>query len=195
MKPILLATGSRYKISLFSKLGFPFTHAASNVEQDPAPAGLAPTDLALYLAEAKARDFLQSHGSHWIIGADQVLELEGEVLHKPGSPARTVAQLKRLCGRTHYLHTAFCLLDAGSGRKNSGLVSAGLTFYEAPADEQLRAMVEADQSWDCVGGYKLESMGIRLVKKLETSDPNAVVGLPLIALNHILRQWLEKNGS
>lgn len=186
--PLLLASGSRYKKAQLARLGLPFEVQAADVDETPVAAH-SPRDNALRLAADKALALASAFPEHLIIGADQVLAFENQILHKPGTPARTLAQLQQLRGKCHTLHTAVYLLCSARGWRQSFCVDAHLTFYADLSDAWLKAMIAADESSDCVGGYKYESRGIALMEKVETSDPNAIVGLPLLALTARLRAW------
>jgi len=188
VKPILLGTTSTYKIGVFEKLGIPFETAAPPFEEHVDEA-LHPRQLAQTLARGKALSLVNAWPDHLIIGADQVLALDDEVLTKPGSVDAAVAQLQRLSGRTHALHTAFAVLDAATGDAVEDVVTAEISFHANLDPAFLRRMVIADGTTDCVGAYKFERMGILLMERFETPDPNAIVGLPLIALVDALGRW------
>ncbi len=188
MKPLVLASTSRYKSRILEQLGVTFQCCAPKFDE-LACDGVSPAQCALDFACAKARSVRKSWPGHVIIGADQTLEFEGEILGKPGSIKNAVAQLQRLSGRTHQLHTAFALLDTDSGREMERLVTSNLRMRSDLDHHYLEDMVRSDQSHDCCGGYKWESKGVFLFEQIETSDPNAIVGLPLIALATGLRDW------
>lgn len=181
MKPILFASQSRYKIALFERLGIPFEIAAPPFEEVHDPSVPA-AELAQRLARGKAESLGQAYPDYLIIGSDQVLALGHMVLTKPMTTEKAVAQLLSLCGRAHALHSAFTIYDPERDVHTERIVSAHLTFRSGLSPEFLRRIVEADGSHDCVGGYKVESLGILLIEKMETSDPNAITGLPLIAM-------------
>jgi len=188
VKPLLLASTSRYKQALFAKLGVPFETAAPPFEERLV-AGVAPPEQALRLAEGKARSLADQWPDHLIIGADQILAVGDRILTKPGSVAAAVDQLVGLSGRTHALHTAFAILEASSGKVFGDVVTANITFFDNLDRAFLRTLVTRDETTDCVGGYKFEEGGILLMERVETPDPNAIVGLPLIALIAGLRRW------
>lgn len=188
MKPILLATQSKYKIALFETLGIAFETAPPPFEEHHNPK-LSPRDLAMGLARGKAVSLADQYPNHLIIGADQVLAFEDQIFSKPGTVDAAVVQLGKLVGKTHALHTAFAVLEPSTGRAVEDVVDAQITFHDRLAPDFLRAMVEADQTTDCVGGYKFESQGVLLMKQVATSDTNAIVGLPLIALVSALAEW------
>ena len=181
MRPIVLATASKYKLGLFQKLGLPFQNAAPRFRENIRQ-GVVPETLAAELAEGKAFSLSEDYPNSLIIGTDQVLALGKEIFTKPMTTARAVAQLLTLCGKTHDLHSAFTLWQPATNQKVTRVVTARLTFRDHLGPAFLRRLVEEDRSQDCVGGYKYESKGIFLMKKIETSDTNAIVGLPLIAL-------------
>lgn len=181
MRPILLATTSRYKKALFERLGLTFEQAAPPYEETH-DGSQSPIALAEMQAQGKAESLATSYPSHTIIGGDQVLDLEGEVFTKPGSTDAAVAQLLKLAGKMHALHTAFCIHVPEEERTITRTVSAFLSFHADLSESWLHQMVTQDGSQDCVGGYKYESMGLFLMKKVETDDVNAIVGLPLMAL-------------
>lgn len=188
LPPILLASASRYKKAMLDRLGLPFSVHAANIDETPEP-NQSPRHNAERLAEAKARVLLETHPGALIIGADQVLAFEGEIFHKPGTVDKAVAQLQRLLGKRHTLHTAVYLICSERAWSASFCVDADLHFYGDVSPAWLAQMVREDQSYDCVGGYKYESRGIALMEKVETADPNAIVGLPLLQLTSVLRGW------
>jgi len=188
MKPILLATGSKYKAGLFERLGVPFEQAKppyrEHAEEAPDPVALASAQ-----ARGKAHSLARDWPDHLIIGTDQVLALEETIFTKPGSVAAATEQLCSLSGRTHVLHAAFFILDPRTGLSRSGLVTSRLTLWPDLDPAWIDQMVRRDETLDCVGGYKIESLGILLMEKVETEDLNAVVGLPLISLARALEHW------
>ena len=181
MTPILLATTSKYKIKLFQRLGLTFESAAPPFEEFIDPS-ISPDRLAGRLASGKAHSLAEAYPHHLIIGADQILELEDEIFTKPGNTEQAVAQLLKLSGKTHCLFTAFTLFEPATGEEITEVVTARLTFHDRFSAEFLKRLVAREQSQDCVGGYKFESEGFLLVKRVETEDANSIVGLPLIAL-------------
>ena len=196
MKPIVLASQSRYKTALFERLGLPFSTAAPAFEEYIVP-DLAPSDLAEFLAVEKARSLASAHSHDLIIGADQVLCLGDEIFTKPETTENAVAQLRRLVGKTHCLHTAYAILEMPQGDLVSRVVTSKLRFYADLSPGFLRQLVIQDRTQDCVGAYKFEKHGILLVESVETSDPNAITGLPLISLIADLRQrnYFSKNSE
>jgi len=179
--PILLATTSKYKKALFNILNLPYDCAAPPYEEI-IQEGADPIAAACELAAGKAQSLGELYPHHLIIGTDQVLALGSKIFTKPNTTEKAVKQLLELSGKTHCLHSAFHLYQPQSGIATTQCVTASLTFHAHLSPQYLKEMVEADQSQDCVGGYKYESRGIFLMEKIETPDTNAIVGLPLIAL-------------
>lgn len=188
MKPILLGTQSSYKKSVFAKLGLAFDIASPPFEEIITP-GVPPQEVAAELARGKANSLRENWSEHVIIGADQVLACEGEIFSKPGSVDAAVAQLLKLSGKTHELHTAFCVLDAETGETQEDIETARISFWPDLNADYLRNLVERDQTTDCVGAYKFESGGILLMERVEMEDPNAIIGLPLMRLARALSHW------
>lgn len=187
MKPLLLATQSRYKIALFEKLGLPYQAVTPPFDEHLTNA-LAPAELAQTLARGKAQALTATYPDHVIIGADQVLALGDEVMGKPGSVEAAVEQLMRLTGQTHRLHTAVSVLDAATGQCLEAVETATIRFWPNLNRDFLRTLVERDQTTDCAGAYKFESGGILLMESVQVEDPNAIVGLPLMQLARLLGQ-------
>jgi len=155
------------------------------VDETPLP-GEAPAATALRLAQAKARAAVVSHPASLIIGSDQVAELDGLRLDKPGSRARAQEQLQRASGREVVFHTAVTLLEAHSGRTLDKLVPTRVRFRALTAS-QISAYLDAEQPYDCAGSAKSEGLGIALLEQIQGEDPTALIGLPLIAVVSLLR--------
>jgi septum formation protein len=185
MKPLLLASTSKYKKQVFERLALPFDTAAPPYEEVKPP-GVAPRDVALHLSEGKAQSLVSAYPERVIVAGDQVLELEGELLSKPGNLDAAVAQVMRMSGKTHRLLTAYCVLDAATGEKRQGCDEARITFHGNLNLDFVRKLVEMDRSWDCVGAYKFEAHGPLLMESVSLGDPNAIVGLPLFELIAVL---------
>ena len=181
---LVLASTSPYRRSLLERLGLPFTVASSGVDETPQP-GEAPEALAMRLAQAKAAAVAIDHPGALIIGSDQVAMLDGDVLGKPGNHANAVAQLRRLSGRTARFLTALCVRDAASGKALSRLVPYEVSFR--PLDEPtIENYLRREQPYDCAASAKAEALGIALIARMSGDDPNALIGLPLIALIDLL---------
>ncbi len=181
MKPLLLGSQSRYKIALFEKLGLPFETASPPFEETELPDEL-PEEMARRLSLGKAESLVATHPDHVIIGAGQVLALGCKVFHKPGSVEKAVAQLMELSGKIHQLHTAYTILHGTTKRQLTRVVTSQVSILPDLNPDFLRDYVKRDETTDCVGAYKLESGGVLLMDRLETPDPNAIVGLPLMRL-------------
>jgi septum formation protein len=184
MPPLILASTSVYRRELLQRLRLPFDSVRPDVEEAPWP-GEAPLALAQRLARAKAEAVAAGAAGAWVIGADQVAELDGQPLGKPGHVAAACAQLAAMSGRSVRFHTAVCLL-----RGDRALQACDLTevrFRELDADAIAR-YVAAEQPLDCAGSFKCEGLGISLFRAIHSQDPTALVGLPLIALAALLRE-------
>lgn len=184
MIPLVLASTSPYRRELLARLGLPFTVDRPEVDETPA-AGEAPAALARRLAEAKARAVSSRHRGAWVIGSDQVAELDGRPLGKPGHRDAAVVQLRASSGRSLRFHTAFSLVRADHAH-HAHLDQTEVVFRTLAEDEILRYL-DADQPYDCAGSFKCEALGISLFDAIRSQDPTALVGLPLIALARALR--------
>ncbi|MEO5765243.1 MAG: Maf family nucleotide pyrophosphatase [Casimicrobiaceae bacterium] len=184
-RPLLLASTSRYRADLLRQLAIPFDVAAPGVDETPLP-GEAPAATALRLAAAKARAVAARHADALVIGADQVADLGGQPVGKPGTHAGAVAQLRALSGRTVIFHTGVALCDAASGRCNTRLVPVTST-YRVLDDAEIDAYLLREAPYDCAGSVRSEALGIALFERIESGDPSALIGLPLIAVVDLLR--------
>ena len=185
LRPLVLASTSRYRRSLLERLGLPFSVAAPGVDETAHPneaAGIT----ALRLAETKARAVAARHADALVIGSDQVADCGGRHVGKPGHRDAAIAQLQLLSGKTVVFHTGVALVDARSGRCHRELVDVASTFRTlSPAE--IVAYVDREQPFDCAGSVKSESLGIVLFDRIVNDDPTALIGLPLIALARLLR--------
>ena len=184
MNPLVLASTSPYRRGLLSRLGLPFTVECPDVDETPA-AGETPAALAARLAEAKARAVADRHPNAWVIGSDQVAELDGRPLGKPGTRDRAMAQLAAASGRTVAFHTALCVVGPAGGAHRH-VDRTQVRFRTLDAGE-IGRYLDAEQPYDCAGSFKCEGLGIVLFEAIGTDDPTALVGLPLIALAGALR--------
>ncbi len=175
---LILASTSKYRRALLGRLRVPFEAIAPGVEETPLPEE-TPEALVRRLSAVKARAVFERHPGAVVIGSDQVAELDGEVLGKPGTQARAVEQLARLAGRTHRLLTGLCVLAPGSETID---VDVHLLTMRALSQEQLARYAALDDPIDCAGAYKIESLGAALFAKVEGEDPTAIEGLPLMRL-------------
>ena len=182
---IILASGSRYRRELLERLGLPFETWPPDVDERALP-GEAPRQTAERLARRKA----DAGASRWpqalIIGSDQVAELAGEPVGKPGTVDNARAQLRRLSGREVLFHTGLCLLNSSTGRAQSRVVTTDVVFRSL-TDAEIDAYLAREPAIDCAGSAKSEGLGIALLERLGGEDPTALVGLPLIALSQMLR--------
>ena len=186
MPILVLASTSKYRRELLDRLGVPYTAVAPSCDEealkDPA---LVPTALASHLAREKARSVAPAWPDAYILGSDQLVELEGQVLGKPGDAEQAVQQLLRLSGRAHRLITAYALVCP------DGSVIEHIDTHElhmrALTPAELSRYVSADQPIDCAGSYMIEARGIALFEGIVGEDFTAIMGLPLIALTSTLR--------
>lgn len=178
---VVLASTSKYRRALFSRLGVPFDVEPSHVDEEAYKAqGHAPLALSRILAEAKARAVRDRLPGCLVIGSDQVADLDGRVLDKPGSRENARAQLARLSGRTHALHTAVSILGV-DGSLTTDVVTVRLTMRSLGADA-IDRYLDADEPYDCCGSYRIESRGIALFDSIDASDATAIEGLPMLTV-------------
>ena len=182
---LLLASTSPYRRELLSRLRIPFDIARPEVDETPHP-GESPLALAQRLAAAKAATIVVRQGDAWVIGSDQVAELDGEPLGKPGGRDQALAQLAAMSGRSVAFRTALCVLHRDLGRFDA--VDTTVVRFRSLGGDEIARYVDAEQPFDCAGSFKSEGLGIALFEAIDTSDPTALVGLPLIATARLLRQ-------
>lgn len=188
-KGLVLGSTSRYRRELLTRLHLPFRVAAPAVDEAPL-AGEAPARLAERLAALKADAVARAHPQDWVIGADQVAECDGVLLGKPGSAERARAQLAACSGRVVTFHTAVrlnCHDPADSATVDAHLDRTRVVFRPLAAAEIAR-YVELDAPLDCAGSFRSEGLGVVLFERIESTDPSALVGLPLIWLAGALRR-------
>ena len=181
---LVLASTSPYRRELLARLGVPFEVAAPEVDETPLP-GESPDDTAQRLSVLKARAVAARFPDALIIGSDQVALLEGVQLGKPGSHENAVVQLRAMRGKTLEFHTALTLLNAKTGSVQTANVPVRLVMRNY-SDAQIETYLRKDQPYNCCGSARSESLGIALIARYETEDPNALVGLPLIKLTEML---------
>lgn len=185
MPRLILASTSRYRRELLERLRLPFDVARPDVDET-ALAGESPRELSIRLAEAKARAVAELQADDaWALGSDQVAEVEGRALGKPGGREAAIAQLRAMSGRVVRFHTALCLAHV-DGRSIAGIDLTDVHF-RALADGEIERYVDAEQPFDCAGSFKSEGLGITLFERIDNHDPTALVGLPLIATCRLLR--------
>jgi septum formation protein len=185
-RALILGSTSRYRRELLLRLRLPFTVDAPRVDETPGN-GEAPLDLAVRLALEKARDVAARHPDAVVIGSDQVADLAGAAIGKPGDHAGAVAQLTRMSGQTVVFQTAVAVVCRASGFERSGVTPVRVTFRDL-ARQDIEHYLRMEQPYDCAGSAKSEALGIALLQGVESSDPTALVGLPLILTCHLLRE-------
>jgi septum formation protein len=183
---LVLASSSIYRRTLLERLQLSFTTCSPHIDEAALGHEL-PRDTALRLALAKARAVAATNPRALIIGSDQVADLDGQPLGKPGNHDNAVAQLRAMRGKTVIFHTALCLLNAATGRHQLENIPSTVQFREL-SDAQIENYLRLEQPYDCAGSAKIESLGITLVQKIESDDPTALIGLPLMALTGMLKR-------
>ena len=182
---IVLASTSPFRRELLGKLGLPFEIANPKTDETPLP-GEAPENTALRLSEAKAKAVAKDFPDALIIGSDQVAVLHGRVFGKPGNHERAVEQLRTLSGNTINFFTGLCVHNARTGHSHLRGIPTRVGFREL-GDQEIENYLRRETPYNCAGSAKSEGLGITLLSKIEGDDPNALVGLPLIALCDMLR--------
>jgi septum formation protein len=186
MLPLVLGSTSRYRRDLLARLRLPFDVAAPAVDETT-QAGERPADLALRLALAKGRDVAARFPQAVVIGADQVCDLDGEAIGKPGTHERALAQLQRLSGRTAIFQTALAVLRPATGFERALLAPVRVRFRHL-GEAEIERYLQLEQPYDCAGSAKCETLGIALLDAIDSDDPTALVGLPLIRTAQLLRE-------
>lgn len=184
--PLILASGSRYRAELLSRIGVPFIAVPSDADETRA-AGEAPLVLARRLAVAKAEAVAARHPGRWVLGSDQVAALGDRVLGKPGDRETAMAQLRAQSGQTVEFLTAFVVLYAGQASPSVDVDVTSVRF-RALEDPEIERYVDAEPAFDCAGSFKSEGLGITLIEAIEARDPTGLIGLPLIALRRRLAE-------
>ena len=177
-RQLLLGSTSPYRRDLLARLRIPFEVAAPEVDETAYPSE-TPKQLACRLAMAKARAVAARFPSHVVIGSDQVADLDGLALGKPGDHARAVLQLQQMRGQTVVFQTAVAVVCRESGFAQMDLAQVQVKFREL-SDAQIEAYLLAEMPYDCAGSAKSEGLGIALLERIDNDDPSALVGLPLI---------------
>ncbi|MGH8631848.1 MAG: Maf family nucleotide pyrophosphatase [Burkholderiales bacterium] len=183
--PLVLASTSVYRRTLLARLMIPFTVFSPQVDESPA-LGEAAAATAARLALLKAQAAAQSFRAHLVVGSDQVAECDGVRMDKPLAHEVAVRQLRLLSGHSAVFHTAVTLLESASGRVQTEVVATRVRFRKVD-DAQIERYLRKEPAYDCAGSAKSEGLGIALIEAMETTDPTALVGLPLIALSRMLR--------
>jgi septum formation protein len=184
-RPLVLGSTSPYRRELLSRLRLEFRVDAPDVDETPLP-GESPYALALRLALAKARSVAARFPEAVVIGSDQVADMDGEPLGKPGSHEKAVAQLRRMSGRTVVFQTALSVVCLATGFEQSDLAPVKVKFRNL-TDEEIEAYLLAERPYDCAGSARSEGLGIAILDAIESDDPTALVGLPLIRTCRMIR--------
>jgi septum formation protein len=186
MPPLILGSTSRYRRELLDRLRLPFTVDSPRVDETPQP-GERPAALALRLALAKACDVASRSPSAVVIGSDQVADLNGTPVGKPGTHEKAVAQLRAMSGKSVVFQTGVAVVRLDTGFEASVLVPVTVRFRHLN-DAEIEHYLRAEQPYDCAGSAKSEALGIALLDAIESDDPTALVGLPLIKTCQLLCQ-------
>lgn len=182
-KKLILASTSVYRRELLERLRIPFDVISPREDETPLP-GESTVDLALRLAKAKAAAVAKDHPEAWVIGSDQVADLCGAAIGKPGNFERAMAQLQLMRGATVTFQTALCLMHGNV--ETTVNIPTQVTFRKL-GDDVLETYLLAEEPYDCAGSAKSEGLGISLLESIKSDDPTALIGLPLIALSGLLR--------
>jgi septum formation protein len=182
---LVLASTSTYRRGLLARLGLPFD-AVAPVDVDERAHDLAPRELVQTLARLKADSVAKDYPNAIVIGSDQVAVLDGEILTKPGTEARAVAQLLAMSGREHQLLTAVYAVNTASAEYREHLDTHRICLRDLSRAE-IEDYVAREQPLDCAGSYKVEGLGVALMERIDGRDATAIVGLPLIAVAGMLR--------
>lgn len=185
-RQIILASTSPYRRELFSRLLLPFDIASPEVDESPKPREV-PSQLAVRLAKAKARAVAERHPEAVVVGSDQVANLLGQALGKPGDHARAVAQLQRMSGHAVVFHTAVSVQCLSTGFNKTVLTEVKVQFRNL-SPHAIEHYLRTEKPYDCAGSAKSEGLGIALLERIENDDPTALIGLPLIRTAHLLRE-------
>jgi len=182
---LVLASSSAYRKELLSRLQLPFEVAVPDIDETPQP-GETPSATALRQARDKAAAVAAKLPGAIVIGSDQVATLDDEQIGKPGNHANALAQLQKMRGREVIFHTALCVWDGRNNTAQVENIQTVVKFRDLP-DEELDAYLRIEQPYDCAGSAKNEALGIAILERIDSSDPTALTGLPLIALTGMLR--------
>ena len=180
---LILASTSAYRKELLERLRIPFEVISPKVDETPLT-GESTLELALRLANAKAAAVSKEHPNAWVIGSDQVADLCGAAIGKPGNFERALAQLQLMRGQTVTFHTALCLMK---GTTQTTLNIPTKVTFRKLSDDVLESYLLTEEPYDCAGSAKSEGLGISLLESIQSDDPTALIGLPLIALTGLLR--------
>jgi len=185
-RPLILGSTSRYRKELLNRLRIPFETASPDVDETP-HSNESPKDLALRLALAKARAVALKYPEAVVIGSDQVADLEGTPLGKPGNHANAILQLQRMRGKTVIFQTALSVVCIATGYERTDLAEVKVKFRDL-SDAEIETYLRAEEPYDCAGSAKSEGLGIALLDAIDNDDPTALIGLPLIRTCQMLRE-------
>ena len=184
-RALILGSTSRYRRELLQRLRVPFDVVSPDVDETPHPSE-APSDLAMRLALAKAKAVAALHPNAVVIGSDQVADLNGKPLGKPGTHERAVLQLQKMRGQTVVFQTAVSVVCQASGFEQTELAQIKVRFRDL-SDAEIEAYLRAEEPYDCAGSAKSEGLGIALLDAIDNDDPTALIGLPMIRTARLLR--------
>lgn len=185
-RTLILGSTSRYRKELLARLRIPFETAAPDVDETP-HSNESPKDLALRLALAKARAVALKHPEAVVIGSDQVADLDGTPLGKPGNHTNATLQLQRMRGKTVIFQTALSVVCIATGYERTDLAEVKVKFRDL-SDAEIETYLRAEEPYDCAGSAKSEGLGISLLDVIDNDDPTALIGLPLIRTCQLLRE-------
>jgi len=185
-RPLILGSTSRYRKELLTRLRIPFETASPDVDETP-HSNESPKDLALRLALAKARAVALKYPEAVVIGSDQVADLEGTPLGKPGNHANAILQLQRMRGKTVIFQTALSVVCIATGYERTDLAEVKVKFRDL-SDAEIETYLRAEEPYDCAGSAKSEGLGIALLDAIDNDDPTALIGLPLFRTCQMLRE-------
>ena len=185
-RTLILGSTSRYRKELLARLRIPFETAAPDVDETP-HSNESPKDLALRLALAKARAVALKHPDAVVIGSDQVADLDGIPLGKPGNHTNAILQLQRMRGKTVIFQTALSVVCIATGYERTDLAEVKVKFRDL-SDAEIETYLRAEEPYDCAGSAKSEGLGISLLDAIDNDDPTALIGLPLIRTCQLLRE-------
>lgn len=184
-RPLILGSTSPYRRELLQRLRLPFDVVSPQVDETALP-GEAPTALALRLALAKAQAVAAQFPQAVVIGSDQVADLQGQSLGKPGTHERARAQLRLMSGQEVLFQTAVAVVCSVTHFSEQALATVRVKFRTL-SEAEIENYLLAEQPYDCAGSAKSEGLGISLLASIESDDPTALIGLPLIRTCHLLR--------
>ena len=185
-RPLILGSTSRYRKELLTRLRIPFETAAPDVDETP-HSNESPKDLALRLALAKARAVALKYPEAVVIGSDQVADLDGTPLGKPGNHTNAILQLQRMRGKTVIFLTALSVVCIATGYERTDLAEVKVKFRNL-SDAEIETYLRSEEPYDCAGSAKSEGLGIALLDAIDNDDPTALIGLPLIRTCQLLRE-------